>query len=200
LLPLMKNRPLARVALPLAYSGLALCYPSLQAQHAGSGGLCLAWPDIVQALAMGRAAGAPALPVLSLLVHAPTCAHLDDRSGAKGVAAGLEARAPWLRCVALVADAGEVSVPTAWAVLDDGAGLAQQAGLAYGQALLLLPDGIVAWKGVWPQEAQALLGEVDALLPFASQVEASDHPSRAAPEVSPLQAAQVVHPHHASTS
>jgi hypothetical protein len=205
-LPVMKNRPLARRTLPLAYSGLALCYPSLQARHVGSGGLCLAWPGIVQTLAISRRARGPALPVLSLLVHAPTCAHLEGRGGAKEVAAGLEARAAWLRCVALVAHAGGGAMFAAWSVLaDDGARLAQQAGVACGQALLLLPDGIVAWRGLWPEEAEALFSEVDAFLPFASQIRACDHPSRAnldpcvaalsvAPEASPSQTAQLVSP------
>uniref|UniRef100_UPI00179DBBA9 FAD-dependent oxidoreductase n=1 Tax=Ramlibacter sp. TaxID=1917967 RepID=UPI00179DBBA9 len=98
LLPLMRNRPLFRAALPRAYSGLGLHYASLQALHPGAGALCLAMPDLLDQLHAGTRER-HATPTAHLVIAAPP--NVDAAALLAGHGAWLDAHADVLRGVLL---------------------------------------------------------------------------------------------------
>lgn len=159
--PGMRKRKLLRHELPTAYSGLGLRYSDL----AGTGALCRGLPHLLRKIPTDTRQLPDKLPHLHLLVHLVAEARIP-------LALADLLRATLRHADLLVAIGFGASIcgplvstsPQFQFVRDDRGEFGPQLGLAPGEYLLAMPDGIVGTRGQLGQPADALASAIDCLL------------------------------------
>lgn len=146
LLPRMHNRPALRSSLPRIHSGLTLRYTrAYAAATPGRCGTMCAPTARLRALLPLHGSGIQRYPLL--LVAVPDSADAEHAVQLQSLSQLAERHADLLRCLVLTGTAtAEADAAVAPPTVADSS-LIQRCELSAGEAILVLPDGIIAWSG-----------------------------------------------------